>query len=143
MPQARVVPTDYFWLEVATTLRSILRKTTNSSVDSADNCRRRVWAVSMSFTASTQWNVPLRSFFKISKIVFILSVPAGLPALLSSGRGWNWACAGVRWSLFPSGCGKHRRYQCGEQYGFNLRAPQRQQKPSEEDVAIERRFWLL
>src|SRR5258706_473601 len=43
MPQAQVVPTDYFWLEVATTLRSILRKTTNSSVDSADNCRRRVW----------------------------------------------------------------------------------------------------
>src|SRR6266566_4692302 len=63
--------------ELATTRRSIRRKITNSSEDFADNCRNRALAVSMSFTSSTHRNVPLRSFFKISKRVRMFTNPAG------------------------------------------------------------------
>src|SRR5205814_1719073 len=48
--------------DVATTWRSVPRKTTNSSGDSEDNWSTRALAVSMSFTVSSHWNVPLRSF---------------------------------------------------------------------------------
>src|SRR5713101_3140506 len=62
-------------LDVATTWRSIPRNATNSSGDSVDNCSRRPLAVSMSFAASSHWNVPLRSFFKMSNCVLIVPHP--------------------------------------------------------------------
>src|SRR2546426_3783077 len=75
--------------ELATTRRSIRRKTTNSSGDFADNCRNRALAVSMSFTSSTHSNVPLRSFFKISKMVRMFTNPAGGASHDAKNRPWK------------------------------------------------------
>src|ERR1700746_4207153 len=61
--------------DVATTFRSVPRKTTNSSWESEDNCNTRVMAVSMSFAVSCHWNVPLLSFLRISRSVLIVFHP--------------------------------------------------------------------
>jgi hypothetical protein len=110
---------------VATTRKSIFLKTTYSSRDSAHNCRTRASAVSMSFTASTQRNGPLPSFFKIYKSVFIifLSLLAARTSPIDSREGVGPRIASkVRKAAasLPSACGKHGGYPGQEQSGVPL-----------------------
>jgi hypothetical protein len=78
-------PRSAFPLVLATVCRSLWRNRTNSSEDSADNCSRRVFAVSKSLAISSHSNFPLRSFFRISNQFPMLHPPTLHPHVHS----WN------------------------------------------------------